>query len=519
MKYKHNPRMQQKTERRIGAALRLLLVALMLAVQVGLVFLCSILLANSAAFIYTLLEIVGLIAACVVYSRPGGGSYNFSWVLIILTVPVAGLLLYLLWGANTKKKLSLKKLPRLCEDEQHTIRAEEQLRSLQEAMPQWGTMANKLYRQNFLLYTNTAVTYFPTGEGVLEDMLDRMAMARKYIIMEYYIMARGELWDRITHIFRRKCAEGVEVMVIFDDFGSMMRFGAEEVNELRQMGVKVQVFNPVHQYVNRLYFNYRNHRKITCIDGEITYTGGVNIADEYANIIERFGHWKDCGVRMEGEGAWGLGREALYMWLRMGGTLDRAWDDYRGSLSCRADGWFQAVVDGPDNNPQSPAEDAFLQMIQRARQSVYIMTPYLAIDDTMMRSLCMAGDAGLDVHLCMPGIPDHKFAYTMAKDYFGQLMSHGVHIHTYTPGLLHAKTVLIDNEVAFVGSVNMDYRSFVLHFECGMVFYQSSLATALRKDFDDLIEKSHEYTPEDDRRRPLLKKLSAKVLRWFANLM
>ncbi len=519
MKYKHYPMVEQKTERRIGAALRLLIVALSLALQIGLVFITATLLEAQMAYVYTLLQIAALITVCVIYSRPGGGSYNFSWVLLILTVPVAGLILYLLWGASTKKKLSLKKLPRLCEDEQHTIHAEEQLQAIGEAYPQWRALSQKLYRQNFLPYTNTAVTYFPTGEGVLEDMLDQMSMAQKYIIMEYYIMARGELWDRITKIFRRKCAEGVEIMVIFDDFGSMMRFGTEEVNELRQMGVKVQVFNPVHQYVNRLYFNYRDHRKITCIDGNVTFTGGVNIADEYANIIERFGHWKDCGVRMVGEGAWGLGREALYMWLRMGGTLDHPWDEYRGDMACRPDGWCQALVDGPDDNPKSAAEDTYLQLIQGAQHSVYIMTPYLAIDEAMIKTLCMAGDAGLDVHLCMPGIPDHKFAYTMAKDYFGQLMAHGIHIHTYTPGLLHAKTVLIDGHTALVGSINMDYRSFVLHFECGMVFYGGSAAATLRRDFEDLIDKSHEYTPEDDRRRPLHKKLEAKVLRWFANLM
>ncbi len=466
-----------------------------------------------------MLNVAGLIAACVIYSRPGGGSYNFSWVLVILTVPVAGLLLYLLWGANSKKKLSLKKLPRLCESDDHTIAAEGQLQALGEAYPQWRAMSQKLYRQNFLPYTNTAATYFPTGEEALEDMLDQMALAQKYIIMEYYIMARGQLWDRITNIFRRKCAEGVEVMVIFDDFGSMMRFGHEEVAALRQMGVKVLVFNPVHQYVNRLYFNYRDHRKITAIDGNIAYTGGVNIADEYANIIERFGYWKDCGVRLEGEGAWGLTREALYMWLRMGGALDHPWDDYRGDLSYRAGGWCQAVVDGPDNNPQSTAEDTFLQLIHGAQEKVYITTPYLAIDEAMMKALCMAGDSGLDVHLCMPGIPDHKFAYTMAMDYYGELMAHGVHIHTFTPGLLHAKTVLIDDHTAFIGSVNMDYRSFVLHFECGVVLYGTSAAATLRKDFEDTIARSHEYTPEDDRRRPLHKKLEAKLLRWFANLM
>lgn len=519
MKYRHNPHMQQKTERRIGAALRLLLVALLLLLQIALVFVCTLVLQDRMAYVYTILNIVALVAACIIYSRPGGGSYNFSWVLVILTVPVAGLLLYLLWGADTKKKLSLKKLPRMCEDEDHTICAERQLEAMVETYPQWRALSQNLMRQNFLLYTNTAVTYFPTGEGVLEDILDQMAMAEKYIIMEYYIIARGELWDRMMNIFRRKCAEGVEVMVIFDDFGSMMRFDHEEVSQLRKIGVKVQVFNPVHQYVNRLYFNYRDHRKITCIDGNITYTGGVNIADEYANIIERFGHWKDCGVRLMGEGAWGLGREALYMWLRLGGTLDHTWDDYRGDLSCRSDGWCQAIVDGPDNNPQSTAEDTFLQLIHGAQESVYIMTPYLAIDETMIKALCMAGDAGLDVRLCMPGVPDHKFAYTMAKDYFAQLMAHGVHIHTYTPGLLHAKTVLIDGHTAFVGSVNMDYRSFVLHFECGMLFYGTSAANTLRKDFEALIEQSHEYTPEDDRRRPLHKKLSAKMLRWFANLM
>lgn len=514
------PQIQQKTERRISAALRLVLVAVLLVVQIAVVFVLSYLLEHRMALAYMALELVALAYTLRIWCRSGSSSYKFGWVLLILTVPVVGLILYWLWsGDHVSKQLALKKREYPASSAEQLRESSEALTRLQEAEPEWHRLPAYLERRGFALYGGTQAAYLPTGAAYLDDMCSRMEEAKRFIFMEYYIVTRGAVFDRLVEIFRRKCAQGVEVKLIFDDFGSMMRLGVEEVEALRAMGVEVQIFNPVHQYVNRLYFNYRDHRKITCIDGDIAYTGGANIADEYAGIIERFGYWKDCGVRLTGAGAWGLTREFINMWQRMDGTLAHEDDYYHPQQAVEGEGYCQPFVDGPDNNPINTAEDVFMALIGSARRTLTITTPYLAIDEPVMRALCMAGDSGVDVRMIMPGTPDHKFAYLVAESYFGELISHGIRVYCFTPGFLHGKAVLADGETAFVGSVNMDYRSFELHFECGTVLYGTQAGGQLQRDMEEIIAASECVTMESWACRPWYRKAAARVLRLFAMWM
>ena len=514
------PHVQQRTERRISAALRLVMVAVLLVAQIALVFLLSGVLKQRMALAYSALELLAAVVAVTIWSRPGATSYKIGWVMLVLFVPVVGVILYLLWnGARQSKRLDLKKLPRPEEPLAQQEQAKSELERLRQAMPCWYPAAAGLDRKGFSVYRNTAVKYLPTGEAYLNTMLDDLEHAERFIFLEYFIVAEGEIWDRLSDILCRKSGQGVEVKLIFDDFGSMLRLPNEKVEALTRAGVEVKIFNPVHHYVNRLYFNYRDHRKITCIDGDTAYTGGANIADEYANIVERFGYWKDCGVRLEGEGAWGLTREFIHMWERMDGEMHSEHDYYRPVHHAAAQGFCQTLVDGPDDNPNAPAEDLFLQFITRARQSVYVTTPYLAIDEPMMKALCLAGDSGVDVRLMMPGVPDHKFAYLVAESYFEELMEHHVKIYTFTPGLIHGKTAMADREVAFVGSVNMDYRSFQLHFECGEVLYGVPAIESLLEDMDRIVDSSELMTPQRMAERPMWRRLLGTVLRLFAMWM
>jgi len=514
------PKVQQRTERRISAALRLVMVAVLLLAQIALVVGLSDLLKQRMALAYTVLQLLAGVVAMRIWARPGATSYKMGWIILVLFVPVVGLILYLLWnGDRPSKRLSLKKPVPIEEPLAQQELARTNLEKLRQTAPQWYPVAAYLDRKGFPLYRNTQLHYLPTGEAYLDDMLTVLDTAQRFIFIEYFIMAEGQIWDRLSEILCRKSRQGVEVNLIFDDFGSMMRMPNEKVEELQDAGVEVKVFNPVHHYVNRLYFNYRDHRKITCVDGDVAYTGGANIADEYANLIERFGYWKDCGVRLEGEGAWGLTREFLQMWERMGGGVQHEYDYYRPLHHPAAQGFCQTVVDGPDDNPNNAAEDLFLQLISRARHTVYITTPYLAIDEPMLKALCLAADSGVDVRLIMPGIPDHKFAYLVAESYFSELMEHHVKIYTFTPGLIHGKTVLADREVGFAGSVNMDYRSFQLHFECGEVFYGVPAIEALLEDMDNTMSRSALMTPERMAQRPVWRRVMGTVLRLFAMWM
>ena len=510
---------QRKTERRISAALRLVLVALLLLLQIAIVVALTQVLRQKAYIAYAVLEIVAVFCVARIYIRPGSSSYKPGWIILIMLVPVVGLILYFLWNGNqVKKKLALKTMrmpPELPEVQESSDRAQAELT---RRWPRWAKLAEYLRRQDLPLFANTEMTYFPTGEEYLEDLLARLEKAQKFIFLEYYIASKGQIWDRICKVLAERAADGVEVNLILDDFGSMMTMPPEEIQALRQKGIWVQMFNPVHHYVNRLYFNYRDHRKIAVIDGDVAYTGGANLADEYANLIVRFGYWKDCGLRLEGEGAWGFTRQFMYLWLRIGGELREPWDTYRPCGGVGGGDFCQPLVDGPDNNPVNTVEDTYQQLIGSANRYVWITTPYLAIDEPMIHTLSIAADSGVDVRLMLPGIPDHKFAYMVAQSYFGELLEHDVKIYTYTPGLLHAKSVVADGEVGFVGSVNMDYRSFQLHFECGALFSGSAVA-AVQEDMNRTMEKSRQVTLESWKKRKWYVKLLGAVLRPFAMWM
>ena len=504
------PRLQQRGERRIAAALRIALAAALLAVQVLFVVLTTRYLKDHFALIYGALEGIALITALYIYNKPGDLSYRVAWIIPILFVPVVGLILYLLWGGDTqRKRLQRQTAPKLPPEEPESLRNRSALNAdrLQRALPGWSRVYQYLSSRGFYLYQNTKAVYLPEGALLLEDILGRIKAAERFIFMEYFILAEGKLWDRMSAALCERARSGVEVKIIFDDFGNIKRFSAESLQTLRDAGVEVIVFNPVHEYVNRLYFNYRDHRKITVIDGETAYTGGVNIADEYANLIDRFGYWKDSGIRLEGEGVWGLTAAFLNMWSFLGGELHEERDYYRPHTSPASDGFCQPFLDGPQNNPDNPAEDTFLQLIGSARRFLYITTPYFIPDENIMRALCIAGDGGVDVRLMLPGTPDHWYADAVADSYIGELLEHHVKVYRYTPGFLHAKSIMVDREAAFVGSVNFDYRSFELHYECGVMLYGASAIESLLEDMDGILDKSHAVTPEEWAHRGLLRRM------------
>ena len=508
---------QQKGERRISAALRIALVVVLVLAQILLVVLLSHFLEEYMALAYGVLQIGALFAAIHIYNMPGDLSYKLGWFILILSVPVVGLILWFLWGGAAQKRHLPQTAQRpVPEPESALMRSELCADKLARQLPLWSRTANYLRRRDFLLYQNTRVTYFPEGALLLQDILDRIRAAERFVFLEYFILAEGRLWDELERLLCEKARAGVEVKIIFDDFGNIKRFSGETIGRLRGAGAEVLVFNPVHEYVNRLYFNYRDHRKIACIDGGIAYTGGVNIADEYANLIDRFGYWKDTGVRLEGEGAWGLTSQFIQMCVNLGGVMHNEHDYYRPHEAVRAEGFCQPFADGPQNNPDNPAEDVFVQMISGARRFLYITTPYFIPDDTIMRALCIAGDGGVDVRLMMPGTPDHWYADFVAESYFGELLAHNVRIYRYTPGFLHSKSVMVDREAAFVGSVNMDYRSFELHFECGVMMYGAPMIEALLEDMDHIVEQSHLVTMEEWEHRSWLRRVFEPFLRLFA---
>ncbi len=506
----------ERTERRISAAASIAICVLTVLAQIGLTVYLAVFLREKATFVYLAMELLGAAAAIRVFLRYGSPSYKLAWMCLLLTLPVAGMILFYLWGGTHQaKNLSLRRVPAPDPGDRLERQSREDLASLRRRSPRWARLAAYLSGRGFLLYRDTAAEYFGDGAAFFDDLSAHLSRAERYIFLEYYILAEGQLWDRVFAILRERVAAGVEVYLIFDDFGNLTRFSDETLQAVQDAGIRVEVFNPVHRYVNKIYFNYRDHRKIAVVDGRYAWTGGINLADEYANLVVRFGHWKDSAIRVQGEGAWGFSSLFLQMWKMLGGALDHPdeWYRFQGPAE-PSPGFCQPFTDGPLNNPDDPIEDTYLQLIASAQETLYLTTPYYAVEESIQKALCIAGDAGVDVRLLIPGIPDHhKITYMVAQTYFGELLSHGVKIYKYVPGFLHAKSVMVDREVALVGSTNMDYRTFQLHFECGVLMYHSPVVSDLLADLEDVIGKSVPYTMEDWTGRSLPCKMFSSIAR------
>lgn len=509
-------KIEQKTERRISAAFRITLCIVVVALQIAVSILLSKYLQEKATYIYGALELGGAILAVQVYTRSGSQSYKLIWMCLLLALPVAGMILFWLWGGTHQAKtLNIKRVPAPVRSGELVEMSRKNLQILRQELPEWERLAAYLEKRNFTLFSGSDIQYIGDGAAFFNDLAEHLRQAEKYIFMEYYILAEGTVWNRLFKILRERAAAGVEVRLIFDDFGNITRLSEKTLQSIQDAGIQVEVFNPVHRYINRLYFNYRDHRKITVIDGRYAYTGGINIADEYANIVNRFGHWKDAGVRIEGEGVWGFAAQFIQMWKMLDGRLTQPDEAYCAGWSVAGRGFCQPLTDGPENNPDAPVEDTYLQIIATAKRELFITTPYYAVEESMQRALCIAADAGVDVRLVVPAIPDHKLVYLVAETYWGELMSHGVKIYKYTPGFIHAKSVMADGEVGLVGTTNMDYRTFALQYECAVLMYRMDAVGALREDLLQTMEQSALYTMEEWRARPWYRKAFATLLKVF----
>ena len=510
---------QRKTERRIAAALRLALVAVLLLLQIALVIALTQVLRQKMYIGYSVLEIIAVLCVVRIYMRSGSSTYKPGWIVLIMLVPVVGLILYFLWNGNqVKKKLDLKPIPMPPETEEVKRRSQSAQENLSARWPRWGRLAAYLRRQDMPLFENTDMTYFPTGEEYLEDLLERMKTARRFIFLEYYIASEGEIWDRICTVLTERAAAGVEVNLILDDFGSMMTMPPEEISALRKRGVWVQMFNPVHRYVNRLYFNYRDHRKIAVIDGDIAYTGGANLADEYANLIVRFGYWKDNALRLRGEATWSLTVFFLTMWDHQNPHSDFRLFRPRQLPPLETTGGIVIPYADTPNADDTIGADLYLQMISKAKRYLYLTTPYLAIDETITSALCIAARTGVDVRIMTPHIPDKKGVFAVTQSNYPVLLEAGARIFEFTPGFVHTKTMVADDLYASVGSCNLDYRSFYLQFENGVWLCGDPAVLSVRDDFLQTMEVCQEITLDDCRTLSFPRRIVQTVYRLFAPL-
>ena len=418
-------------------------------------------------------------------------EFKISWMALFMIMPVQGGLLYLLWGDHRPAYRLRRKLERAGQRIRPLRTGPEAPYMVLEGLdPRAARTAAYLHEQGgFPLYDDTETTYYPSGEAMLPDMLAALEEAKQYIFVEFFIIAQGQMWDAIHDVLRRKAAAGVDVRVIYDDAGSVTRLPVGYWRKLEAEGIRALPFNPFVPMLN-LVMNNRDHRKILVVDGRVAFTGGINLADEYVNRITRFGHWRDAGVRLRGSAAWSFTTMFLEFW-----TANRPDSDERAVPRPRdagipGGGLVQPFCDSPVDE-ESVAKNVYLELINQAKEELLITTPYLILDNDMLTALCLAAKRGVDVRIFTPAIPDKKSIYQLTRSYFAVLIRAGVKVYTYTPGFIHSKNWLCDGHIGAVGSINLDYRSLYLHFECSTLLYGGRALEDLRRDMHDVERQSH----------------------------
>jgi cardiolipin synthase len=497
-------------------AITVFLVIIQLAVMVlGIIFL-----QDRYIYVAGALKLLSVVVVLYIITKDGNPMAKMAWMVFILLFPILGGLMYILFGhvfmSRRLKKNMLKvyqqeiyenvKGDNCCDSEE--LRREPVYR-ISKYMEEVGGAA---------IYKNTKVKYYAMADDVMEDLLNDLKSAKKYIFMEYFIVDKGEMWDAILEVLKEKAKEGLDVRFMYDDIGSVFNVPKYYWKEIESYGIKCMAFNQVVPFMATI-FNNRDHRKITVVDGKIAHTGGYNIADEYINKKQRFGVWKDSGVRLEGEGAWSFTVMFLQLWNSFRYS-EGSFAKYKveEDFSNIEDGYVQPYKTNPLAR-ENVGENLYIQMINDARDYIYIFTPYLIVCNELMTALKLAGKRGVDVRIVTPAIPDKKYIYEMTKSSYSELITAGVRIYQYTPGFIHSKTLLVDDSLASVGSINFDNRSFDHHFECGTLFYKSEAIADVKRDMSDTFAASEEVDLLWCRRNTSKVSIRGAVLRLLSPLL
>ena len=368
----------------------------------------------------------------------------------------------------------------------------------------------------FPIYRGTQVQYFPSGEEKFAALVEELKKAERFIFLEYFIIDEGYMWGTILKILADKAAQGVEVRLLYDGMCEVNLLPHDYPKRLERLGIKAKAFSPISPFISTTY-NYRDHRKILVIDGKTAFNGGVNLADEYINARERFGHWKDTAVMLKGKAVRSFTLMFLQMWNI--GLAEPEWEKWLDTVyEVPTDGYVMPYGDHPLDNDKV-GENVYMDILSRARSYVHIMTPYLILDGELEAALKYAAQRGVDVKIILPGIPDKKLAYSLAKAHYKSLISAGVKIYEYTPGFVHAKVFVSDDEKAVVGTINLDYRSLYHHFECATYLYRTSCISQISTDFNTTLTKCRQVTPDSIRKEKLYYKITGSIMKLLAPLM
>ena len=503
---------------------KLIFIFVALALQIGVfifLFRATGSIYTSKYFIYNTIRIIAVIY---ILAKHDSALYKLAWILFIMFMPVLGICVFILWGNSRlrrQKQIDIKEI-----ENNTNYLLDNSFKIDEEIKGKDKHVFNMLrYIQNITSYPicgNVSSKYYDLGDKVFVDLKKDLLNAKDYIFMEFYIIDKGQIANEIFDILKKKAKEGLDVKLIYDSYGCLTKFTKKMKNDLKSAGVEIYSFNPPSILINS-YFNNRLHRKIVSIDGKISYTGGFNLADEYANIKEKYGHWKDAGIRFEGDISW----DFTLMFLRdlelITKNVKIDYDKYKNisikeKNNSEPKGIAVAMSDGP-NNRKNPVEAVYMNIINTATDYVYITTPYFAISEQMLTSLLNAARSGVDIRIILPYIPDKKIVQMSTRSYYEVLLSAGIKVYEYKPGFIHSKTFVSDDKIGIVGSANMDYRSMNLNYECISLVYDTGTEKDIKQDFLNMINNSCiEVKLKDWIKRSIFSKIIESILTTFSTM-
>lgn len=517
---KHLQGLKGRVQNSLSGFLRACIVAALVMLQFAILIILPFLLRQYASLFYLVMELFGVFTILALTNDSRSMSYKYGWLCITILLPVSGNIMFALWGKVGKKnKLNRRIKSTIQSVDRHLEWHPEVSDEFRKKHPVSSRMSRYMEANGAPISKNNEARYYDMGENAFEDLFADLERAKKYVFIEFFIVAEGAIWDKMHDILKRKIEEGVEVKFLYDDFGALLRTSTDFAQKLRAEGFEVEVFNPIHKYTSKLFMNFRDHQKILVIDGEVAYTGGFNIADEYANLVERFGIWKDEGVRLKGDVVWSMVVTFLELWAVCSKNEEIDYERYRAEkTSIQSDMYCHVLRDGPALDTRSFVGSMYKQMIHYAGEKMYVMTPYLILEEAMIETLLEAVRRGVDVRIITPHIPDKKHIKYMTEYNYGILLKNGIRIYEYEPGFIHSKVVM-NEHCAIVGTINMDYRSFYLHYENGVWIYDEEFRQAVEADFINTFAQSIEITYEDWKNRPLKMKIIQPILHVFDALV
>lgn len=497
---------------------KMMITAYIIIFELFLIFLFVSFLSSISKPISLFLKIFSVLMVIYVYNRNDNPSYKLAWTSVILALPTVGGVLYMLFGGKKVSKELRRIIDRSNDDTKGImLQKEKLLEKLRKENVEAAKQANYLMKYGgYPCLSQTETTFIASGREYYELLMEEIKKAEKFIFLEYFILEEGKMWNDILDVLCEKAKKGVDVRLIYDDVGCIVKLEDGYDEKMSQMGIRCKVFNPIKARL-AIQMNNRDHRKITVIDNKTGFTGGINLADEYMNIKEVYGHWRDQGIMLKGDAVSSLTFMFLQFW-DYGESIKSDFSSYLMSYPRNDDGYVIPFSDAPTDD-ESVGQNVHLNIIHAAKEYIFIQTPYLILDNVVRDALALASKNGVDVRIMVPCIPDKKLVNQVTKSNYEYLLESGVRIYEYTPGFVHAKTVVSDDEFGVIGSINFDYRSYFLHFECGVWMYRSKAILECRDDFLKTLDKCHEITYQEYMKTNVLVRIVRSILNLFSPLL